>query len=248
MFAAAVLVTPPPLSLYHNCFDYSTPFLLQTFVYVLFYQISSSKFFENLGTGFSERKPCSVFFAAALRLTERLFATSEISEHGTHTGVVVVPRMQSLSCKFLRFYSSAVAALRNKMPVLSHSPPALLGGLMANVATPQQAAAAFAGGRFAPLPQPLGRFAQHIALRLCRSAPLRPLHPQPPLRDGLTKLAFCHRSPLFFAAVAAVGRSLRSLRAALAGGTFKPPAAAELCRPCVRRSSGLQCRPEQRQK
>ena len=123
----------------------------------------------------------------------------------------------------LLFFS--VAGLRNKMPVLSHSPPALLGGLMANVATPQQAAAAFAGGRFAPLPQPLGRFAQHIALRLCRSAPLRPLHPQPPLRDGLTKLAFCHRSPLFFAAVAASGRSLRSLRAAarrilaaLAGG------------------------------
>lgn len=44
-------------------------------------------------------------------------------------------------------------------------------------------------------------------------------------RDGLTKPAFCHRSPLFFAAVAASGRSLRSLRAAarrilaaLAGG------------------------------
>lgn len=66
---------------------------------------------------------------------------------------------------------------------------------------------------------------------LCRSAPLRPLHPLRRLwRDGLTKPAFCRRSPLIFAAVAAAGRSLRSLRAAV-GGTFKPPAAAELCRP-----------------
>ena len=46
---------------------------------------------------------------------------------------------------------------------------------------------------------------RHNSAALCRSAPLRPLQqPQGGLRDGLTKRAFCRRSPPFFAAVAAV--------------------------------------------
>lgn len=79
---------------------------------------------------------------------------------------------------------------------------------------------------------------RHNSAALCRSAPLRPLHPAAAWRDGLTKPAFFQHSPPIFAAVAAVGRSLRSLRAAC-GGTFSPPAAAELCRPQL--CGGLAC-------
>ena len=120
--------------------------------------------------------------------------------------------------------------LRNKMPVLSHSPCGFAQPQTANAATPQPPRRLLrAGGSLRSSSRKAVR--RHNSAALCRAAPLRPLQqPQGGLRDGLTKRAFCRRSPPFFAAVAAVGRSLRSLRAA-AGGTFKPPTAAELCRP-----------------
>ena len=139
LFAAAVLVTPQPHLLYHTHFDHSTPFSLQTFVYVLFvlfYQISSSKFLGNLGTGFSERKPCSVFFAAVLRLCKPLCCTSENLGTRNAYGGVVVPHMQPDHTTFCDFILCG-CGLRNKMPVLSHSPCGFAQPQTANAATPQ---------------------------------------------------------------------------------------------------------------
>lgn len=127
----------------------------------------------------------------------------KISEHGTYAGVVVVPRILATLSDFIL----CGCGLRNKMLVLSHSPPPC-SAADGECRHPATAAAAFAGGRFAPLWQPLGGSGGTISPPLCRSAPLRPLHPpQGGLRDGLTKPAFCRRQPAF-------------LRRSCGGGSF----------------------------
>ena len=97
--------------------------------------------------------------------------------------------------------------------------------LMANAATPPRCRRVLrAGGSLRSNSRQAVRAAQFRRTFVAPHHSARSTLPQR-RRDGLTKPAFCHRSPLFFAAVAASGRSLRSLRAAarrilaaLAGG------------------------------
>lgn len=137
--------------------------------------------------------------------------------------------MQPLPCKFLRFYSSAVAACVTKC-LFCHIRLRLCSAADGECRYPQRQRQGFCGWAVRSAPTAARRFGGTVPPPFV--APHHSAHSTPVAAfvDGLTKRAFCNRKPLFFAAVAAVGRSLRSLRAAC-GGTFKPPTAAELCRP-----------------
>lgn len=134
---------------------------------------------KNSEQGTTLKNPVPSFLMSVLRLCEPLFRVLENLGTRNAYGGVVVPRMQSLSCKFLRFYSSAVAALRNKMPVLSHSPPRLARRVDGECRHPAKARSGFCGRAVRSALAAVSRFRRHNS---AASLSLRTTPPAPPLR------------------------------------------------------------------
>lgn len=141
--------------------------------------------------------------------------------------------------------------MRNKMPVLSHSPCGFAQPQTANAATHKSGGSGFVGERLAPLRQPQGGFRRHNSAALCRSAPLRPLHPCRRFCGRLNKTcilspqaAVCRRSGGggSFAPLTPC-RRWRHIQAACGGGIVPPPTGGGLACSAAQSSSVRSNRP-----
>lgn len=138
-------------------------------------KVSSSKFQENLGTRLFKKKPCSVFLCRDLRLCKQLFCISEnLGTRNAYGGCRSPPyAAEHLQVSSILFFCGC--GLRNKMPVLSHSPAALLSRKR-RMPQPRNRCGGFCGRAVRSALAAALRFtAAQFRRRLCRFAPLRPL-------------------------------------------------------------------------
>lgn len=134
-------------------------------------------FSEISDQAFQKENPDPCFYVKFCGSVSGFFALLKISEHGTHTGGVVVPRMQRHICKFLRFYFFRLRACVTKC-WFCHIRLAALLSRRRRMSPPAKQLQGFCGRAVRSAPAAARRFAAARLRRcLCRSAPLRPLHP-----------------------------------------------------------------------